>query len=130
MALVDWMEESGMAEDLTDPKYFIPELFREHSWRISEVLGRFIATMTADEFFHGAQARGLIVSDINYPQDLVTDDHLAARMFWRDIEMDDGTVRTFAGSTFLCAEAETGPWKRAPHLDEHAAAIREQFGIR
>lgn len=129
MALVEWMESEGMAEDLVDPKYFIPELFREHSWRISEVLGRFIATKTADEFFHGAQARGLIVSDVNYPQDLVGDDHLAARAFWREVDMGDGSTRTFSASTFLCAESETGPWRRAPRLDEHGEALRREFGL-
>ena len=129
MALVDWMEADGMAEDLTDPKYFIPELFREHSWRISEVLSRFIATKTADEFFHGAQARGLIVSDINYPEDLVADEHLAARTFWRELKMSDGETRTFVGSTFLCAESQTGPWRRAPRLDEHAGALGREFGF-
>lgn len=129
IALVEWMEAAGMAEDLTDPKYFIPELFREHSWRISEVLSKFIASMPADEFFHGAQARGLIVSDINYPQDLVADEHLAARMFWRDIDTEDGSKRTFSGSTFLCADSETGPWRRPPHFGEHTAALQKEFGI-
>ncbi|MFN0093767.1 MAG: CoA transferase [Dehalococcoidia bacterium] len=120
MNLVAWMEESGMAEDLTDPKYFVPETFRDEAGHISEVLSRFIGTKTASEFFHGAQARGLIISEVNYPQDLVDNDHLAARMFWREVDMGDGTTLPFAASTFLCAEAETGPWRRAPLLGEHA----------
>jgi crotonobetainyl-CoA:carnitine CoA-transferase CaiB-like acyl-CoA transferase len=123
------MDEQGMAEDLTDPMYFVPELFREHAGHISEVLGRFIATMSADEFFHGGQRRGLIVCDINYPEDLVPDEHLAARGFWRDIELADGSHGLFAASTFLCSESETGPWRRAPLLDEHGESLAREFGF-
>ena len=124
MNLVAWLEEAGLAEDLAESRYFVPETFRDEAGHISDVLSGFIATMDAADFFHGAQARGLIISEVNYPQDLVDNEHLAARHFWREVDMGDGTTLPFSGSTFLCAEAETGPWRRAPHVDEHGAALR------
>ena len=125
--LVSWLDEHGMAEDLTDPKYFVPEIFREEADHISEVIGRFVATKTADEIFHGAQARALIFSSILYPEDLLDDPHLAARDFW--IELDhgepDGALR-YAGSAFVARNSEVRPRRRAPRLDEHGDAVRRQ----
>jgi len=123
--LVSWLDEHGMAEDLTDPKYFVPEIFRDEAVHISEVIGKFVATKTADEIFHGAQARALIFSAILNPEDLLDDPHLAARDFW--IELDQGEpegMLRYAGSAFVAQNSEVRPRRRAPHLDEHGPAIR------
>ncbi len=89
------------------------------------MIGRFVATKTADEVFHGAQARALIFSAVLNPEDLLDDPHLAARDFW--IELDhgepEGTLR-HAGSAFVAEHSEVRPRRRAPRLDEHGAAIR------
>ncbi len=127
--LVSWLDEHGMAEDLTDPKYFVPEIFREEADHISEVIGRFVATKTADEIFHGAQARALIFSAILNPEDLLDDPHLAARDFW--IELDHGESEgtlPYAGSAFVAQHSEVRPRRRAPHLDEHGEAIPGEGG--
>ena len=123
--LVSWLDEHGMAEDLTDPKYFVPEIFREEADHISDVIGRFVATKTAEEIFHGAQARALIFSAILNPEDLLDDPHLAARDFW--IELDQGEpdgILRYAGSAFVAQNSEVRPRRRAPHLDEHGEAVR------
>ena len=127
--LVSWLDEHGMAEDLIDPKYFVPEIFRDEADHISAVIGRFVATKTADEIFHGAQARALIFSAILNPEDLLDDPHLAARDFW--IELDHGEpegMLRYAGSAFVAEHSEVRPRRRAPHLDEHGEAIRGEVG--
>lgn len=122
---VQWMDSEGKAQDLTDPMYFVPEIFQERAAHISAVMGDFIASKTADEVFYRGQEIGLILSDINYPEDLVTDEHLAARQFWVDLEHEELGPLTFASSAFLAERTEIRPHRRAPHLNEHGAPIRE-----
>ena len=124
-ALVEWLDAAGMAEDLGDSMYYVPEFFQEQAFHINAVLRAFVATRTADEVFHEGQKRGLIFSKINYPEDLIGDEHLTAVGFFQQIEHEPplGAV-TYPGSAYVCRSAHLGPRRRAPGLDEHGQAIR------
>jgi crotonobetainyl-CoA:carnitine CoA-transferase CaiB-like acyl-CoA transferase len=46
----------------------------------------FATRMTAEELFHGAQARGLVFLPVNKVSDVVADPQLEANGFWRTVE--------------------------------------------
>jgi crotonobetainyl-CoA:carnitine CoA-transferase CaiB-like acyl-CoA transferase len=127
-SLVEWLESEGMAEDFADPMYYVPEFFVEHAQHIFEVIGRFCATKSGEELFHGMQQRGQLLADVNYPEDHLADPHLEARGFWNLVEHDlYGTMR-FPGSPYVARESEISVRRRAPRLNEHDAEIRQLAG--
>lgn len=125
-SLVEWLDSKGMAEDLTDPMYYLTDYWQERQFHIYEVLARFIATMPAKELFHEGQKRGLILSDINEPMDLVWDPHLCARGFFRDIQHDELGMVRFPGSSIVASCGFVGPRRRAPRLNEHRDVLRRE----
>ena len=119
-ALVEWMNEYGLAEDLGDEKYLDPAVFIQNRPYINQVVGRFLANITRDEAYHGLQKRGINCGAIRSPDEVMEDPHLDDRGFWAEVEQPEvgrtfrhpGPAGIFNGS----------PWRisrRAPLIGEH-----------
>ena len=119
-ALVEWMNEYGLAEDLGDEKYLEPAVFTQNRPYINQVVGRFLANVTRDEAYHGLQKRGINCGAIRSPDEVMEDPHLEDRGFWAEVEQPEvgrtfrhpGPAGIFNGS----------PWRisrRAPLIGEH-----------
>jgi benzylsuccinate CoA-transferase BbsE subunit len=80
--------------------------------------------LTPEEFFLGAQRRGLAVGAVWSPEEALTNEHFVARGFPVPIEDDDaGRTITYPGAPFI---APNSPWwisRRAPHVGEHQAEV-------
>jgi benzylsuccinate CoA-transferase BbsE subunit len=122
--LVEWLASEGMAEDLTDDRWYVPEYIQEHMDHVIDVLTRFIAAHDADYLFHGGQERGFAWVKINAPEDLTEDRHLAERGFWQEIAHPEmGEVFTYPGPPYIFSES---PWRisrRPPLIGEHNPEI-------
>jgi crotonobetainyl-CoA:carnitine CoA-transferase CaiB-like acyl-CoA transferase len=118
--LAEWMEGYGLAEDLREERYRDPAVIRENTPHIVEVITRFVASLTQDEAYHGAQERGVNWGAIRTPDDLLDDGHLHDRGFWAPVEHPElGRTFTYPGPAGIWNDS---PWRisrRAPLVGEH-----------
>ncbi|HZZ69468.1 MAG TPA: CoA transferase, partial [Phenylobacterium sp.] len=113
-------DHAALSEVLEIPEGAIPEAFAEgppSAALIAEAVTFFSAytrRKTRDEIFHGLEARGVACGRLQTPGDLVGDDHLAARGFFRRLEDPDlGTV-PFPGPAARLAASDIVPPAPAP----------------
>lgn len=82
------------------------------------------AHLTPEEFFVGAQERGLAVGAVWSPEEAFDNEHFVARGFPVDVEHEDiGRTITYPGAPF---PAPKSPWRvsrRPPHIGEHQEEI-------
>lgn len=138
-ALREWIVELGITDDVEE--FFFLEMGVERGGVLISEIGsdpeaaaiyqtgadalRCVAAhLPAQEFFVGAQRRGLPAGVALSPEDVMEDEHFAARGFRVPIHHED-LDRTFVypGAPFL---SSVSPWRvrgRAPHVGEHQAAV-------
>jgi benzylsuccinate CoA-transferase BbsE subunit len=133
--LRDWIDELGLRGEFDD--IVLLDLAVERGGvsladlredpLVSEIYGAgrgalvFLAEhLTVDEFFVGAQQRGLAVGAVWSPEEALTNDHFVARGYPVDVEHEDlGRTVTYPGAPF---RAPRSPWRvsrRPPHVGEH-----------
>ena len=138
-ALVEWMEEEGQAEDLTDPPYaetfaslnmrmlMDPEeqaKFASIFARVQEVLTRFYASKTSMELYEQGQSRRLLLGQVATPANIGDSKHLAAREWLLEFDQptklgsDDAHLR-FPGPPYRLSETPTSIRRPAPQIGEH-----------
>lgn len=94
-AIVSWLDSAGMAADLTNDRYLKGMTRLEEEKHIFEVMGAFVATMTADEAFEGGQARDLPWGVVRRPEENLADPQFLGRPVF-----DEGVPwRVHVGST-------------------------------
>jgi crotonobetainyl-CoA:carnitine CoA-transferase CaiB-like acyl-CoA transferase len=137
-----WMDEEGLAGDLTQEPYrsVIEELDlklltrlalskeeREekgpHLTHIDEVFRAFVAAKTKWELYEQGQRRRILIGIVSTPEDLGKNPQLLAREWYQDIDQPGaGTIR-FAGPPYRLSET---PWRierPAPQPGEHTAEL-------
>lgn len=121
--LLDWMDTQGVVVDLRQPEFSDPAYRQQNFGHIQEVVETFFLLQTADEAYHGGQARGLAVGPINSPDDLIEDEHLRAREFFVSVEHDDDPPALYPGAPLRFSSIETVKVTRAPNLGEHTDEV-------
>jgi benzylsuccinate CoA-transferase BbsE subunit len=121
--LVDWMATKDLAVDLLDPEYDDPAYRQEHFGHIQELVEVFFLLQTADEAYREGQARGLSIGPVNSPDDLLEDEHLAAREFFTEVEHDGVPPARYPGVPFRFSSYGSPAMRRAPRLGEHDAEV-------
>jgi crotonobetainyl-CoA:carnitine CoA-transferase CaiB-like acyl-CoA transferase len=137
--VVDWLDELGLRDEF--PDVVLLEIGIERGGvQLSEVGQDDLATeisgsgrdallliaskVTAQEFFIGAQERGLPCSVINAPEEAFEDAHFRARGFAVEVDHPDlGRSFTYPGAPY---KLPASPWRisrRAPRLGEHTDAV-------
>jgi benzylsuccinate CoA-transferase BbsE subunit len=138
-SLRDWVEELGLRDQFDDIVLLDLAIERggislgelREDPLIAEIYGAgrgalvFLAAhLTPEEFFLGAQTRGLAVGAVWSPEEAFTNEHFVARGFPVEIEHEDiGRTVTYPGAPFLAARS---PWRiaaRPPHVGEHQAEV-------
>ena len=125
--MVKWMEEVGVAEELSDAKWR-DDFYRADRLRngdeIHEGIIRLLSKVTSDEAFHRGQSLGMAWAVIRAAEENLDLDHYKQRDYWQPIEHEE------IGKTILYPRAlhtndllGTRPKSRAPHLGEHTSAI-------
>jgi crotonobetainyl-CoA:carnitine CoA-transferase CaiB-like acyl-CoA transferase len=125
--LIEWMEEKGVAGDLTDPKYR-DEGVRMADYRqgtaVREGIRRLIAATKGEEVFARAQAYGISWGLVRAPEENYDVPHYRERDFWRAVEHPEvGRAVSYPRGPFMSEPLGIAPRGRAPHLGEHTRQV-------
>jgi benzylsuccinate CoA-transferase BbsE subunit len=127
---VQWMDSHGKAGDLKDPKYLDPQVLQENQPKITEQVQEFVASITADEAFNGAQKAGLPWGAVRSTDELLDDDHFRSRGFFVDVEHPElGKSFTYPGPWAIYPKSPLRISRRAPLLGEDNAAVYGEIGV-
>lgn len=140
-ALLQWMADEGMAEDLNTPEWrgvfeqmdmrLIAELYFGHDaeaaaqWKprlshVDDILDRFVRVHTMQEMYEEGQRRGLLVAPCNTPKDIVENPQLDYRRWFATVTHPElAATLTYPGPPYRLSET---PWRlrqRPPLIGEH-----------
>lgn len=96
-SLVEWMDSLGIAADLTDPEYDQLAHRQANFPHIQQMLEAFFLIQESAAVYHEGQSRGLPIAVINAPEEVLVDEHLAARGFFETVEHADGSRASYPG---------------------------------
>ncbi|MFC1945838.1 CaiB/BaiF CoA transferase family protein [Chloroflexota bacterium] len=126
-ALIDWMSEEGMADDLDQVNWEETDyrtMTQEQVDHWEEVICKFFLKHTKQELHEGAVKRGIFIFPVSSVGDLVSNEQLKARNFWISLDHPElETALTYPGAPYILSET---PWKmshRAPLIGEHNEEI-------
>ena len=133
-ALVQWMDEEGMADDFLKnmdwEKWDIAQASQEFLDQISESFIKFFMTHTSAELYEGAKQRRIILYPVTTPKDIAENTQLAARGFWEEVEHPElNDTLTYAGATLKAAEMPVDIRRRSPLIGEHNEEIYGEMGL-
>lgn len=126
--MIAWMDERGMAGDLTAPRYRDVAEIERATEHFEEVVRAFFAALTRQEAMEEGQRRGVFVMPVYTAKEIIAEPHLLARDFWVQVEhpeLGEGVRLTYPGPPF---RNDAAPWRiarRAPRLGEHNLAVYE-----
>ncbi|MDQ1438872.1 MAG: hypothetical protein QOK43_2501 [Acidimicrobiaceae bacterium] len=83
-SIVSWLDEHGMAADLTDERWLKGSVRLAEEKHIFDVLGAFVATLPADAAFEGGQARDLPWGVVRRPEENRDDPQFLGRPVFED----------------------------------------------
>lgn len=127
------LNEAGIEHDLDSDAY--RELC-EHSpsaghAHLNGLVDRLAASMTADELFHRAQAKGLLWASVRAPEENIGDSHFQARGSFQQIgDPVRGRPLLYPVSLATDGNKPLTAFKRgAPRLGEHTREVLSRLGI-
>jgi crotonobetainyl-CoA:carnitine CoA-transferase CaiB-like acyl-CoA transferase len=99
--LSDWIVEVTGDERAKDPRYTPSAGVRyQLVEEITPLINALTAHFAADEFCREAQERGVPAMSVNSVAELLSDPHLEATEFWRDVELRPGVTVKWPGPPF------------------------------
>ena len=133
-ALVAWMEGEGMATDfllnLDWDNFDMFTVTQEETDNISNPVGAFFRKHTGKELLKGAVARGISIGPLSSMEDLLDDECLNARRFWKEVEHPElGTSITYPREFLKSTEIDGSIHLRAPLIGEHNGDIYREIGL-
>jgi benzylsuccinate CoA-transferase BbsE subunit len=119
------LDEFGMAGDLGDPRYEDAKFVQERAGYIVDTLvADFIASKPAEDIYHIAQSRGFTWAAVRAAEELLDDEHLADRAFWKTVSHPElERSFTYPGEAAIYSDS---PWQirsRAPLVGEHNQSV-------
>jgi crotonobetainyl-CoA:carnitine CoA-transferase CaiB-like acyl-CoA transferase len=133
-ALVSWMETEGMATDFLQnmdwDNFDMFSVTREVMEQISKPIGEFFMKHTRKEILAEAVPRGISIGPLSSMHDLLEDECLRARDFWKDIEHPElGTSIAYPRAFVRSSEHDLSTRFRAPLVGEHNGAVYKDIGL-
>jgi benzylsuccinate CoA-transferase BbsE subunit len=129
--LVAWMNESESsgASELLEPRWAEFEFRQtpEAIDRFGEIFRAFTASRTKQLLYRQAQERMIALSPVATIDDVIADAQLAARGFYADVELTDGTRSRFPRAPYRLSATPPLDPRPAPRLGEATLA---EFGVR
>jgi len=128
-ALVEYMKSENMApdflQDLDWENFFdINVLTQENIDRVSEPIANFFRRHTRAELLEEAVKRDLQLFPVATVKDLLSDEQLAYREFWTDVEHRElGKTLLYPGPFAKSNEIRFPKPRRAPRIGEHNEAV-------
>lgn len=123
-ALVEWMDEEGMASDYLKQmdwnNFDMAASTPEQLEQLVGPIGAFFAKHTKSELQRETLRRRILFSPINTAQDLLEDEQLRDRNFWEYVRHPGlGIEIGYPGPVFRSTEKCCHPLRRAPHIGEN-----------
>ncbi len=134
-ALVQWMDEEGMADELLKEKdweaWDMAGATQEELDRLAEPISRFFMTYTMGELYEGSQNRKIMLHPAQTTRDIRESPQLAGRDFWRKIDHPElkGTI-TYPGPFVKLSETPCDIRCKAPLIGEHNIEVYGELGLR
>lgn len=133
-ALTTWMDEEGMATDfLRNMDWDSFDMFtvtHDEIEAISAPVGAFFMKHTRKELLSGAVPRGVSIGPLSSMQDLLEDECLNTRNFWKEIEHPElGASLTYPRQFVQSTEVDCSTRFRAPLIGEHNTEVYSDLGI-
>jgi crotonobetainyl-CoA:carnitine CoA-transferase CaiB-like acyl-CoA transferase len=127
-ATVGWLDDLGLAADLTDAKYADFAYRQREFAHIQDVIEVFFLVQDSGTVYREGQGRGLPIGPMLAPEDLLADEHLSAREFFVPVYLptDEQRSAAFPGSPYRFTAFTSGPG-RPPRLGEHTAEVLAQL---
>jgi crotonobetainyl-CoA:carnitine CoA-transferase CaiB-like acyl-CoA transferase len=121
--LVGWMASMGVACDLDEPEYSDPRYRQERFPYIQGIIESFFLLKNGYDAYTDGQERGLPIGILNAPEDVFTDEHLAAREFFATLESADGWSGRYPTVPLRFSAFGSATPQRAPSLGEHTEEV-------
>ncbi len=131
--ITEMLNEAGIEHDLESESY--RELHRrspsEAQAHFSAMIDRLVASMTAEEVFHRAQAKGLLWASVRYPEENIDDPHFQARGTFQAIDHPElGRALSYPVSVATDGKERVTDFTRgAPRLGEHTLEVLAGVGF-
>lgn len=144
-AVLEWVRELGLEEDFPEAALLelgmkreridLAKLGEDHELGAifgagRDAMNRIAASVSAYDFFIGAQRRGIAVGVIYAPEDVMEDPHFVARGFRVEVDHPElGRRFVYPGAPYRFTAT---PWRiqrRAPRLGEHNTEVFGALGL-
>jgi crotonobetainyl-CoA:carnitine CoA-transferase CaiB-like acyl-CoA transferase len=131
--ITEMLNEAGIEHDLESESY--RELHRrspsEAQAHFSAMIDKLVASMTAEEVFHRAQAKGLLWASVRYPEENIDDPHFQARGTFQAINHPElGRDLSYPVSVATDGNERVTAYKQpAPRLGEHTQEVLAGAGF-
>jgi crotonobetainyl-CoA:carnitine CoA-transferase CaiB-like acyl-CoA transferase len=132
-AIPEMLNEAGLEHDLDSDAYrelakSSPADAQKH---FSAAVDKLVASMTAEEVYHKAQAKGLLWASVRYPEENMDDPHYQARGTFQAINQPEiGRELSYPVSAATDGKNRVTDFKRgAPHLGEHTREVLSESGF-
>ncbi|MEA2680005.1 MAG: hypothetical protein QOK03_1727, partial [Candidatus Binataceae bacterium] len=129
----EMLNEAGIEHDLESDEYrelrkSSPSQAQGH---FSELIDQLVASMTAEEVFHRAQAKGLLWASVRYPEENIDDPHFQARGTFQAINHPElGRELEYPVSVATDGKDRATMFTRgAPRLGEHNSDVLAHAGF-
>lgn len=127
------LNEAGIAHDLASDAYraLAKSSPAEAQAHFSATIDTLVASMTAEEVFHRAQAKGLLWASVRYPEENMDDPHFQARGTFQPLP-HPVLSRELAYPVSAATNGKrrlTAFHRGAPQLGEHTQEVLSQVGL-
>ena len=133
-ALVEWMDAEGLATDyqrhMDWDNFDMFTVTREQMQQILQPVGEFFLKHTSQELLKGAVSRGVSLGPLSSMHDLLNDECLKERHFWKEIEHPElGASLTYPREFVRSSEIDCSMRFRAPLIGEHNEEVYHDIGL-
>ena len=133
-ALVAWMDSEGVATDyqrnMDWDNFDMFTVTREEMQQVLQPVGEFFLRHTSQELLKGAVSRGVSLGPLSSMRDLLNDECLEERHFWKEIEHPElGASLTYPREFVRSSEIDCSMRFRAPLIGEHNDEVFSEIGI-
>jgi crotonobetainyl-CoA:carnitine CoA-transferase CaiB-like acyl-CoA transferase len=131
--IAEMMTEAGIEHDLDSDAYraLVERSPSEAGAHFSAMIDRMCASLTAEEVFHRAQAKGLLWASVRYPEENLEDPHFQARGTFQPIAHPE-IGRSLHYPVSVATDGRdrvTAVERGAPRLGEHTREVLSQAGL-
>src|SRR6185437_9991156 len=131
--IAEMLNEAGIEHDLDSDanRELAAKSPSEAHSRLSALTDKLVASMSAEEVFHRAQAKGLLWASVRYPEENIEDPHFQARGSFQPIEHPEIGRRLYYPVS-LGTDGKnrlTAFTRGAPRLGEHTEEILSRSGL-